>query len=183
MDSREGCTVDSWYSGFLRQRQNVHYFKSSTISREPIKKAWWVSNQAENYHKFKSIYYIQVNWIKLIIHSLRAFSICSCWPALIFLDFFNAPGLESMVFQNSCCFSMIIEMAEQLIPYLSIVVFLQKPGLFESSMILNFCSFVFFEVLEEPSLTNIFSQKLQRIWLFRGVYFQTHIYKKKYSYL
>ena len=59
-------TVDSWYSGFLRQWQNVHYFKSSTISREPIKKAWWVSNQAENYHKFKSIYYIQVNWTRWV---------------------------------------------------------------------------------------------------------------------
>ena len=97
-----------------------------------------------------------------MIHSLRAFSICSCWPALIFFDFFNAPGLKSTVFIHSLYFSKIIEMAEQLIPYLSMVVFLQKPGLFESSMILNFCSDVCFEVLEEPSLINIFSQKLQK---------------------
>ena len=55
-------------------------------------------------------------------------------------------------------------MAEQLIPYLSMVVFLQKPGLFESSMVSIFAhwSDVSFEVLEEPSFINIFSQKLQK---------------------
>ena len=48
-------------------------------------------------------------------------------------------------------------MAELLIPYLSMVVFLQKPGLFESSMVSIFThwSDVSFEVLEEPSLINI----------------------------
>ena len=99
----------------------------------------------------------------LIIHSLRALSICSCWPALIFFDFFNAPGLKSTVFIHSLYFSKIIEMAEQLIPYLSMVIFLStKTCFFKSSMILNFCSFVFFEVLEEPSLINIFFTKIAK---------------------
>ena len=114
----------------------------------------------------------------LMIHSLRAFSICSCWPALIFFDFFNAPGLKSTVFIHSLYFSKIIEMAEQLIPYLSMVIFLSTKTcsfwVFYDSQFLLIC--FLWGVRGAITYKYLFHKKCKRIWLFPGVYFQTQIY-------